>query len=111
MKKIIDSIDGKARAARVNHHTAMVMVINQAEYEHDRADEVLSIVDEIIGMVSCREDNSLFFCALRELLEIESGYKGNSSAKLTAQTDVRMNIDRDLDALEERIVELKSEIE
>jgi hypothetical protein len=108
MNNIIKSIEKQVRKAQDNCDAAIIHAVNQAEYEADKQAEVLIAIDGIISIMSMSCDNSAMVESLKGLVSIELAFNDeNSAAKLNAQTDIRMNLDRDLDALKEQISYMK----
>jgi hypothetical protein len=112
MENIITKTDQQYRKARDYFDAAIVRIVNEAEYEIERQEEALAVIDSLISMMSCTGNNGTILEALKGLVDIEESFKESSiAAKLTAQTDVRMNIDRDIDALKERVAMIKHDYE
>jgi uncharacterized protein with gpF-like domain len=112
MNNAISKVAKQARKARDSYDAAMINAINAAEYEEGRQAAALYMVDHLISHMSEHGDNSILIEALKGLVSVELAFNDdNQSAKITAQTDIRMNIDRDLDELKEWIADKKSELE
>jgi hypothetical protein len=112
MNNAISKAAKQARKAKDTYDASMINVINSAEFEEDKQAAVLYMVDQLISHISDHCDNSILIEALKGLVSVELAFNDpNERAKLTAMTDIRMNIDRDLDELKEWIADKKSEIE
>jgi hypothetical protein len=111
MEDIITRTEKQSRIAFEHYQGAMVRVINQADYEIGKLGEALSAIDSIISLMSCSANNEILVEALQEIINVEESMTNESTAKLGAFTDIRMNIDRIMGGMRERVDAMRVEFE